>query len=224
MMNQFWLRTFGLIGVLGGLTLFAGDMLFYYHPDSTNLLENMAVASDERIIVSGLTALLAVWFYLLGLLQVSQAFKPASKLARNLVLASLAAIFVTYGVVHGAYVAIAATAKIALENGLDIKEATHLASRANNALRLMAYPIFGFVSILFIYQVWKRKTHYPRWIILFFPLLPFFLQGLLAKLLSGKAWVIVMGGYLNLLLVVFFLASTIALWNVRAERVKEKME
>jgi hypothetical protein len=33
--------------------------------------------------------------------------------------------------------------------------------------------------------------------------------------LSGSIWTIVMGGYLNLILVVFFTASTIALWQIK---------
>jgi hypothetical protein len=49
--------------------------------------------------------------------------------------------------------------------------------------------------------------------ILFFPLIPFLLQGVFDRILSGSAWIVVVGGYFNLLLVVFFAASTVALWN-----------
>jgi hypothetical protein len=66
---------------------------------------------------------------------------------------------------------------------------------------------------MFMSQVWKRKTLYTRWMLLFYPLIPFLFQGLLAKMLTGNAWTIIIGGYLNLILVVFFIASTIALWR-----------
>jgi hypothetical protein len=207
----------GIAGILGGLVLFAGDMLFYYDPININLKQNMGNASDFRIMASGLTALIASWLYLLGLGHVYYAFKPAKALARNTVAISFAAILISYGVIHGAYVAIAATAKLAVQNNLDIETATTLASEANNLLRLLIYPIFGLFSIVFIAHVWKKKTLYPRWIIPFFPLIPFLLQGILATVLTGSLRIIILGGFLNLILVLFFTASTIALWNTKSE-------
>jgi len=122
-------------------------------------------------------------------------------------------IVTAYGIVHAEYIAIAITAKLAVQNQLDLISTTELASRINETLRLFVYPLFAILSCVFIYQVWKRKTLYPRWLLLFFPLIPFLFQGLIAKLLTGDAWVIVIGGFLNLILVIFFAASTIALWN-----------
>ncbi len=221
-LNLFWIRVLGIFGILGGLTLFAGDMLFYYDPININLWENMGNASDFRIIISGLTALIATWFYLLGLVQIYYALKPTKPVLRNVILICFGAIFTAYGVIHGAFVAIATSAKLATQNDLDINEAIYLASEANNILRLIIYPIFGLLSVLFITQVWKRKTLYPRWIILFFPLIPFLIQSLICNNLSGNIWIIVYGGYLNLILVIFFTASTIALWSRYKEQELKK--
>jgi len=211
--NNFWTRVLGIFGILGGITLLTGDMLFYYDPTNTNLFENMSNASDSRIIYSAVTALLASWFYILGVIHVYQAFKPTKPLIKNTVLICFAAITISYGVVHGAFVAIATSSKLAIENNLNLNEAVLLASEANNILRLIVYPIFGLLSILFISQVWKKNTLYPRWIILFFPLIPFLIQDFICNNLSGNIWIIVCGGYLNHILIIFFTASTIALWN-----------
>ena len=211
--NKFWNRVLGIFGILGGITLLTGDMLFYYDPVNSNLFENMGNASDSRIIFSAVTALLAAWFYMLGVVHVYQAFKPARVLIKNTVLICFAAITISYGVVHGAFVAIATSSKLAVQNNLNLNEAVSLASEANNMLRLIVYPIFGLLSILFITQVWKRKTLYPRWIILFFPLIPFLIQDFICNNLSGNIWIVVCGGYLNHILIIFFTASTIALWN-----------
>lgn len=211
--NQNWLRVMGLAGILGGLLLFAGDMLFYYDSASTNLKLNMGNVSDFRIVANGVLALLATWFYLLGLGQVYYAFMPTTKTVRNIIVISFACILISYGIIHSAYIAIATTAKLAVQNQLDIEMATALSSNTNNTIRLLIYPIFALLSFMFIWQVWKKKSLYPRWIILFFPLIPFLLKGLVGKVLSGSLWVIVMGGYLNLIIVIFFMASTIALWN-----------
>ena len=64
------------------------------------------------------------------------AFKTTTALARNTVTACLVAILIAYGIVHGAYVAIAATAKVATQYQLDMEQATALALQANDTLRL----------------------------------------------------------------------------------------
>lgn len=211
--NKFWLRLFGICGIMGGLILFSGDMLFYYDPLNTNLYENMGNASDSRIISSTITALIASWLYVLGSIHVYQAFKQTKPIIKNLVLFCFAAISIAYGVVHGAFVAIATSSKLAVENDLNLNQATLLAVEANNILRSIVYPIFGLLSILFITQVWKRKTLYSRWILLFFPLIPFLLEDVICKNLSGSISIIICGGYLNHILIIFFTASSIALWN-----------
>jgi len=211
--NKFWSRLFGIFGIMGGLTLFSGDMLFYYDPLNTNLYENMGNASDSRIIISTITALIASWLYVLGSIHVYQAFKQTKPIIKNLVLFCFAAISIAYGVVHGVFVAIATSSKLAVENDLNLNQATLLAVEANNILRSIVYPIFGLLSFLFITQVWKRKTLYPRWIILFFPLIPFLLEDVICKNLSGSISIIICGGYLNHILIIFFTASSIALWN-----------
>jgi len=216
--TKFWLRVTGIFGVLGGLILFAGDMLFYYDASSTDLLQNMSKVSDLRIILSGITALLGTWLYLLGLFSVYYAFKPATSIMRNIVIISFASILVAYGVIHGAYVGIATTAKLSLQNNLDITMATALVKETNLILRLFVYPSFAVLSFVFIFQVWKQKTLYPRWIIFFFPLIPFLFQGLFSKFLTGSIRIIIVGGFLNIILIIFFTASTIALWNKKLDK------
>ncbi|MBT3742341.1 MAG: hypothetical protein HOG32_09045 [Polaribacter sp.] len=218
-MSQFWIRVLGVFGILGGLILFAGDMLLYYDPVNMSLKQNMGNASDFRIIASGVCALFAAWFYMLGLGQVYYAFKTTKPIFRNGTLISFGGILISYGIVHGAFLAIATTAKLATEHSLDINEAVLLSEKTNEILRLFVYPLFGILSILFISQVWKRKTLYPRWIILFFPLIPFLIEDLVTKYLQNDIWIIIKGGYLNIILVIFFTASTIALWNIKKSEI-----
>ncbi len=214
--NTSLIRLLGVFGVVGGLVLFAGDMLFYYDPISTDFRANMGKASDFRIIASAVTALIASWFYMLGVFQVYFAFKPSRTELRNSVVICFGAIAIAYGVIHGAFVSIATSARLATENNLNMNDAVTLAAQANDTLRLFVYPFFAILSIVFITQVWKRKTLYPRWIILFFPLIPFLIQGLICQNLNGSLHTIICGGYLNIILILFFAASTIALWNAKA--------
>jgi hypothetical protein len=212
--NRFLLRTLGIFGILGGIILLSGDILFYFDPVSTNLKLNMGNATDMRIILSAITALFATWFYVLGLGQVYYAFKPSSAITRNTVIITFAAILIAYGVIHGAYVAIATSSKLAVQNNIDLDSATALASKVNDILRLFVYPFFAILTVVFINQVWKKKTFYPRWIIAFFPIVPFLFKGLFKKYLTGGSWIIFVGGFFNLILILFFIASTIALWHV----------
>jgi hypothetical protein len=211
--KQSWFRIFGIFGVMGGLTLFAGDLLFYYNPSSIDLKLNMANSSDNRIVLSGIAGLFATWFYVLGLVQIYFAFKPSKPILKNIMIGSFAAILISYGVIHGAYVAIATSAKLALQNNLDIEQTTLLASETNNMMRLFIYPIFALMSYLFISEVWKKRTLYPRWIIIFFPLVTFLFKGAFVNITNNSLWIIINGGFFNLILVLFFAASTIALWN-----------
>ena len=40
-LNKFWTRILGIFGILGGITLLTGDMLFYYDSVNNNLFENI---------------------------------------------------------------------------------------------------------------------------------------------------------------------------------------
>jgi hypothetical protein len=211
--TPFWLRVFSIMGILGGLSLFTGDMLLYYNGNNENLLENMAQVSDQRIILSGITALLSTWLYLFGIFPVYYAFAKTSGRVKNTVLLTFAGILIAYGVVHGAFIAIATDAKLAYRHGLDLNDSIGLARRTNDMLRLFIYPLFAVLSFMFFYNVLKNKTLYPKWILVFFPLLPFLLQDFIVKNLSGKYLVIINGGFYNLILIVFFTASALALWN-----------
>jgi hypothetical protein len=205
----------GFSGILGSLVLFSGDMLFYYHGAQTDLVANMSVVSSTRIIVSGLSALIAAWLYTLASGQLYFAFQPAKKWIRLTVFLSFLAVMIAFGVVHGAYIAIATSAKNATALGVAPEDLTELAISANNALRLLAYIPFGIFSLVFIIAVWKKNTYYPRWIILFSPITPFLLTDIVVGRLDGEIRTIIGGGYLNLILLLFFSASTFALWRIR---------
>ena len=201
----------GLAGILGSLMLFSGDMLFYFNGDQTDVIANMAVVAPQRITLSGLTALFAAWLYLLGAGQVYYAFQPATRWLRLPVFLSFASIMVAYGIVHGAYVAIATAAQIATQTGSDPHALAQQAISANLALRTVTYVPFAIFTVLFIAGIWMKQTHYPRWMILFSPIIPFLLDGPISSHLHGAIKIIIAGGYLNLILLLFFTASTLAL-------------
>ena len=214
--NLFWNRIMGLSGILGGLILFAGDMLLYYGPINTKFYLNMASISDFRVIASGVSALFATWFYMIGMGHVFNAFRLTKQSLRNLVLICFGCILIAYGIVHGAFIAIATSAKLSTEYNLDVDTAISLARETNQTMRMFVYPIFALLSFVFISQVWKRNTLYPRWIILFYPLTSFLFQTVICENIPESLSIIVCGGFLNIILIIFFTASSIALWNKKS--------
>lgn len=212
----------GISGIIASLILFVGDMLFYYDGANTNLIANMANVSSNRVIISGLCALLSAWFYTLASGQLYYAFQPAKKIIQLTVFFSFMAIMIAFGIVHAAYIAIATSAKNAALQGLPPQSFTELALAANNALRLMTYIPFTIFTLLFIYAVWKKSTHYPQWILLFCPIIPFLLNDFIISNLDGKIHTIIAGGYLNLILLLFFTASTIALLTKDTPKITKK--
>jgi len=203
----------GGCGILGSLVLFAGDMLFYYNGNETDLLSNMANVSSGRIIMSGVFALIATWLYVAGSGQIYYAFQPEKASVRWVVFFSFVMIMIAYGIIHGAYVGIATSARNAAELGLPPEELSRLAITTNQALRNIVYIPFGIFTIGFTISVWKKRTYYSRWVLIFSPIILFLLQGVTVGSVEGKMRTIIGGGYLNLILLIFFTSSTIALMH-----------
>ncbi len=173
----------------------------------------MANASDWRIKFSAVTALFSICFLLFGVYSIYEAFSKIKPKIKWFVIICFSYIFIAYGVIHANYVAIATSIKLVAKHHLPVEESILLAKQTNDLLRLLVYPVFGILSIIFIWQVGFGKTKYPKWMVFFYPLLLFLLQGSFNFFLKGQIWIIVMGGYLNLMLIIFFTASTISLWN-----------
>ncbi len=201
----------GLSGIAGSLVLFTGDMLFYYDGAGTDLLVTMAGVSRQRIVLSAVCALIAAWLYTAASGQIFFAFQPARTWCRRGAFLSFAAIMIAYGVVHGAFVAIAVSAGNAATAGLPPDALIGTAAAVDGALRSVAYAPFIVFTLLFLYCVPTGRTRYPRWFVLFCPVIPFLLGDFVTGSLEGRWRTIVAGGYLNLILLVFFTASTLTL-------------
>lgn len=100
----------GIAGIMGGLLLFMGDMLLFYAPAATDKFEVMGDLPAWRIVLSGQSALLAVSFYVLACGQIQYAFEPTKKWLQWTVCGSFAFIVLAYGMVHGAFIAVAVAA------------------------------------------------------------------------------------------------------------------
>jgi len=207
-------RWLGIAGILGAVALFSGDMLYLFDANSEwSRLKTLSNTPDQQFLLSGICALFAAWFYTLGAGQIYFALRPSGRILSKLTFLSFAAIMIGYGVAHAAYFSIITGAKATFLVGIDAEAVTELPDRYFNLLvKILLIP--GIVAtLLFVYTVFFRRTHYPRWIIIFFPMFLYLLDDLIVERLHGGLKMIIQGGYANLIMLLFFAISTIVLWN-----------
>jgi hypothetical protein len=214
-MKNYWtLRWLGLSGILGAIVLFAGDMLYYFKPNvGLSSITTMGSVPEWRLLAGGATSLIAAWLYTMGAGQIYFALKPAGKKISLAAFISFAAVMIAYGIAHASFFSIGSSAKNALFTGAKMELMTKLPSQYFSLIVKITYVPVVIVTVLFVYSVIFRKTLYSWWIIPFFPVFPYLFEGIIRKHLSGTLQVIIAGGYKNLIMLVFFLISTIVLWN-----------
>ena len=199
------LRATALAGVLGALTMFAGDMLFYGQWGSgadvaANTYSIVAGTSPERLMLGGLLSMPAGLGYLGGALHVFQRLARAGWVLRTATTGAVLSVLIVAVATHAVWGAFALT----VASG----------SRAANALvshyldqhfligQIIAVP----ASLLLFGITVSGRTSWPRWVAVFNP-------GLVYLALATANWfpapfgAAIVGGAFNLAFAVFFLVS-----------------
>jgi len=210
-------RFAGLAGLTGALLFFCGDMLFYGHFGAgATFHEGMERVVREaplaRLFTGGLLGRPAACLCIIGFWHVGQNIAPRSPLLGRVVFYTLAAMMVVGSAVHALWVA----------RGLATKYEEPLRAYLPDlfvALRrywevaydLAAVPAY-IGAVLLLFAVLFRRSVYPRWTVLAnFGLLS--LLEPLATQVPAPLGAVLVGGYTNLSIAVFFLASVVSTWN-----------
>jgi hypothetical protein len=208
------LRAFGLSGVLGSLLFIYGDLLYNHVPGSAfSPAEKMAGLPESRLLKAGTLGLAGCWFYALGALHVYLAFRPAGEAFAYFLWLSFGAVMICYGISHAAYFSIAAGAKAALSLGGTVGQGSWLGEAFFKRLTLITYIPAAVSSLMMLYGILSGRSLYPWGMVFSMPLLLYVLKALVLRLLRGRPRELVNDAYDNLVLFVFFLASTLVLWN-----------
>jgi hypothetical protein len=206
-------RYAGFAGLAGALLFAIGDMLFYgFWGPGTGFPEGMRVtvlhASLPRLFAGGLVGPVAACFCMVGFWHVYLNVQSSSRLAGRLALASFLLLMVAGGAVHTLWTARGLAIKFCDGQAApcsDLLTATTLYWKL--AYNLAAIPgYFGFLLLAAL--VLLDKTRYPRWTVLVNPAV----LGLLAPMASripAPLGAVVVGGFTNLTIVVFFGASIV---------------
>ena len=208
------LRVYGLCGIFGAALFIVGDLLYNHTPGSTESpAVKMSRLSESRLINAGTAGLMGSWFYLAACLHLYLAFRPAGKVFAFILLLAFAFLMVCYGISHAAYFAIAAAAKTAAGLGSDPEKWAELGNDFFKRLVLITYIPVIISSLMMVYGILTAKSLYPWWMVFFLPVIIYYLKTPLVRLLKGRLRELVNDFYDNIVFLVFFLISTVILWN-----------
>jgi hypothetical protein len=214
-------RLAGLSGLAGALLFFAGDMLFYgYFGSGASFAQGLVTivmhASRGRLYAGGLVGPVAACLCIVGFWHVCLNIGPANVLLRRLLFAMFFLLMVAGGAVHELWTAKGLAIHYCYNQGGPCPNLLFaVKSYWSVAYQFAAIP--GYVgAVLLLGLVLLRRTYYPRWTVIANP-------GVLAILSPFAVWVpsplgaILVGGFSNLSIAVFFVVSVITTWSIPDE-------
>jgi len=208
------LRLFGITGICGSILFILGDLSYNHIPGSKDSpalkLSRMPVA---RLINAGTLGLVGCWLYTLASLHLYLAFLPVGDLFAFIFLLAFAATSICYGIAHTAYFAIAAGARVSVQHGSDAESGAKLGNNFFQRVTNITYIPAAISSLMMLYGIVTGRSMYPRWMALFLPIIIYLLKIPVTRILKGHLREIVNDSYDNIVLFVFYILSTIVLWN-----------
>ena len=208
------LRLFGISGIVGSILFIFGDLLYNHVPGSKNSpTVKMSTIPESRLLNAGTLGLIGCWFYVLASLHLYIAFRPAGNIFAFIFLLAFAATMICYGISHTAYFAIAAGAQIAVYLGSTAESGGKLGNTFFQRLVYITYIPVAICSLMMLYGVVAGRSMYPRWMVIFLPIVIYILKTPVTRFLKGHLQELINDSYDNIVLFVFYVISTIVLWN-----------
>ena len=210
-------RLAGLAGLAGALLFFWGDMLFYghfgagatFHQGMQRVVREAPLA---RLFAGGLLGPVAACLCIVGFWHVGQNITPRSPLLGKLVFYILAAMMVVGSAVHALWVPRGLATKYEERLRAYLPDLlTALRRYWEVAYDLAAVPAY-IGAVLLLFAVLFKRSVYPRWT----AVANFGLLSLLEPLASqvpAPLGAILVGGFTNLSIAIFFLVSVLSTWN-----------
>ncbi|HEY6412302.1 MAG TPA: DUF6796 family protein [Edaphobacter sp.] len=212
-------RLAGLTGFAGALLFFTGDMLFYGHFGSgadftQGMLATVVQASPQRLFAGGLVGSIAACLCIVGFWHLYLNIRPSSVFLGRAILVAFSVMMVAGSAVHTLWTAKGLALKYCYGQGApcsDLLAATK--SYWSLVYNLGAIP--GYIGAFLLgCLVLLRKTWYPRWTVIANPAVLIMLSPLIDRVPSPLGAILV-GGFTNLCIAVFFLVSVSTTWKGR---------
>ena len=205
------------IGLAGALLMFAGDMLLYYTPEDfacgpkssageriNAIIDVMKELPAGRVMAGGMIGPIAAFLYCIGFYHI--VLMPNEQ---TYTLAMAAFLLSCFGIIiGGAYHSHCAYLGLLGDDGG--RNALNAAMKYFQKMPLILYAGEGIGFLLLIFLIVTGKTVLPRWIFLLSPGMLFLLKPAVSRLPKG-ARVIISGGWMNLISVIYYSAVLIAI-------------
>ena len=205
------------IGLAGALLMFAGDMLLYYTPEDfacgpkssaeeriNAIIDVMKELPAGRVMAGGMIGPIAAFLYCIGFYHIVLMTNE-----QTYTLAMAAFLLSCFGIIiGGAYHSHCAYLGLLGDNGG--RNALNAAMKYFQNMPLILYAGEGIGFLLLIFLIVTGKTVLPRWIFLLSPGMLFLLKPAVSRLPKG-ARVIISGGWMNLISVIYYSAVLIAI-------------
>ena len=208
------LRLFGISGIIGSILFIFGDLLYNHIPGSKNSpTVKMSKMPESRLLNAGTLGLVGCWFYTLASLHLYIAFRPAGDYLAFIFSLAFAATMICYGISHTAYFAIATGAQVAAQLGSDAESGGKLGNAFFKRLVYITYIPVAISSLMMLYGIVAGRSMYPRWMVVFLPIVIYLLKTPVTRILKGHLQEIINDSYDNVVFFVFYVLSTVVLWN-----------
>ena len=208
------LRIFGMMGVLGASLFIMGDLL-YNHISGSSLspTEKMGKMPERRLLNAGTLGLIGCWLYTAASMHLYLAFRPVGEVFGFVILLAFGMVMICYGISHTAYFSIATGAQVALKAGSEAETGGRLGNALFKRLVTITYIPVIISSGMMVYGILTGRSLYPWWMVFFLPVILYFLKPPIVRIMRGRLRELVNDSYDNTVLFVFFILSTIVLWN-----------
>jgi hypothetical protein len=209
---------FGLIGAMGSLLYFLGDMILYFTtaPFDKNMgmlgyAKLMSSFSIPRIMAGGFIGPFAAFLFCIGHLQLTLAIKPKYKIWTAVIIGILVCGEIIGGAYHTQFGILGFMYPESSTIGIGLL--IDNISVFGNIIYYMLILGFALLSILII----TGKTAYPRWFFLITPLVVVWLNYFI-EYLPQPFYIIFSGGWTSLIYLPYFIVSTILLLRYYKEK------
>ena len=167
------ITTAGVIGLLAAILVGAGEFLLHFDAlgrfAEGGTYEFMLGISARRTTIGHFIGVLSAPFYIIGFWHIMKMLEPANPLVSRIAFAIM-----SYGIIVGAVWIGSRAAISSVVNSTSIVDPMFFISlyelRYENLLQVTRLAVL-FFSVIFIWLVLSGRSHYPRWMALFNPIL-----------------------------------------------------
>lgn len=205
---------FGVLGICGTALMLCGDMLLYFTAEpldalGTRLFDVMGTIDWARLTAGGLLGPLGAVLYMFGYFQIYLTVKEEHKRTAAVVFVLLSVGIVVGGAYHAGF------AHVGMMVSAGQQE---LATRIFVADMVPYYWIVmgtrAVAYLLLAYLIVRNMTWYPRWAVLFLPIIWVFFKDL-PLVLPQPLMIVIAGGWYNLIEMLFFTVTVLSARRTR---------